>query len=111
MALTIEVTIGACSTNWPHAIDFQHHTRLKWAATLQALGTCSGGHSPTHLHSGCGVSAIFVKMFQAHLAICIMLEVQLTHSRQCGSLLAWLVVWTHELQSTISKAQQTEQLA
>ena len=111
MALIIEVTIGTHSTNQPHTIDFQHHTHLKQAATPQASGTHSGGHSPMHLHPGHGVSAIFIKMLQAHLAICIMLEVQLTHSRQCGSLLAWLVVWTHELQSTISKAQQTEQLA
>ena len=111
MALAIEVTIGARSTNRPHAVDFQHHARLKRAATPQAPGTRSGGHGPTRLHPGHGVSAIFVKMLQAHLAIRIVPEVQLTHSRQRGSLLAWLVARTHGLQSTIGEAQRTERLA
>ena len=110
MALAIEVTIGTHSTNWLHTVDFQHHTHLKQATIPQAPGTHSGGHSPTRLHPGCGVLAIFVKMLQAYLTICIMLEVQLTHSRQCGSLLAWLVAQTHGLQLMIGEAQQTEQL-
>ena len=69
MALIIEVIISTCSTNQPCTIDFQHHACLKWAATSQAPGTHSGGHSPMHLHPGCGVLTIFIKMLQAHLAI------------------------------------------
>ena len=88
MTLIIEVTVSTCSTNQLHTIDFQYHACLKQATTLQALSTCSSGHSPICLHPGCGVSAIFIKMFQAHLVIYIMLEVQLMHSRQCSSLLA-----------------------
>ena len=105
MTFIIKVTISTCSTNQPHTVDFQHHTCLKWAATPQAPGTHSDGHSPMHLHPGYNVLAIFIKMLQAHLAICIMLEVQLTHSRQHSSLLAWLIVQTHGLQLMIDEAQ------